>query len=47
VVFLVALVLVVVRFVRRLPAWWVPLVALAAGAGLWILGAVIAASAVG
>ncbi len=46
-VFVVALVVVVVRIVRRLPAWWVPLVALAVGAGLWILGAVIAASAVG
>ncbi|KRF07585.1 hypothetical protein ASG88_01775 [Nocardioides sp. Soil777] len=47
VVFIVALVVVVVRVVRRLPAWWVPLVALAAGAGLWVLGAVVAASAVG
>lgn len=47
VVFIVALVVVVRRVVRRLPAWWVPLVALVAGAGLWILGAVIAASAVG
>lgn len=46
-VFIVALVVVVLRVVRRLPAWWVPLVALAVGAGLWILGAVIAASAVG
>ncbi|KRF36470.1 hypothetical protein [Nocardioides sp. Soil805] len=47
VVFVVALVVVIVRIVRRLPAWWVPLVALVAGAALWGLGAVIAASAVG
>ena len=46
-VFVVALVVVIARVARRLPAWWVPLVALAVGAGLWILGAVIAASAVG
>jgi hypothetical protein len=47
VVFLVALAVVVIRVVRRQSAWWVPLVALVVGAGLWALGAVIAASAVG
>lgn len=47
VVFIAALAMVIVRVVRRRSAWWVPLVALAVGAGLWALGAVIAASAVG
>lgn len=43
-VFLGALVMVVRRVATRRSAWWVPLVALVVGAGLWILGGVIAAT---
>lgn len=46
-VFFVALSQVIKRFRRRLPAWWVPLGALAAGAVLFVLGAIVAATAVG
>lgn len=45
--FLVALVWVVLRWRARRTTWWVPLVALAAGAALWALGAVITFTAVG
>lgn len=47
VVFLAALVVVIRRVARRLPAWWVPLAALGVGAALWALGGVIAFTAVG
>jgi hypothetical protein len=47
VVFLVALVWVIKRWRARRTTWWVPLVALAGGAALWALGAVITFSAVG
>lgn len=47
VVFLAALVWVIVRVARRRSAWWVPLVGLAVGIGLWMLGGLIAFSAVG
>ena len=46
-VFLGALVVVVRRVATRRSTWWVPLVALVVGAGLWILGAVVAGSGVG
>ncbi|MDR7253498.1 hypothetical protein J2X46_002488 [Nocardioides sp. BE266] len=42
-----ALVWVIVRWVRGLSTWWVPLVAVLLGAGLWALGAVLTFSAVG
>ena len=41
--YLVALVVVVLRVRARRRTWWVPLLALFVGAGLWILGGVIAA----
>jgi hypothetical protein len=44
VVFIAALSVVVKRFRRRLPTWWVPLVALAAGAVLFIIGGIVAAT---
>jgi hypothetical protein len=47
VVWLVALVLVIRRWVRRRTTWWLPLVALAVGAALWALGALVAVSGVG
>ncbi|MCF6377083.1 hypothetical protein L2K70_05670 [Nocardioides KLBMP 9356] len=47
VVYVVALVVVVVRWVRRKRTWWVPLAALVVGALLWVVGGLIAASAVG
>ena len=46
-VLLAALVVVITRARRRRSAWWVPLVALAVGIGLWVLGGFIAVSAVG
>lgn len=46
-VFLVALVWVIRRWGARRTTWWVPLVALAAGAALWALGALITFTAVG
>ncbi len=46
-VFIVAVAQVVKRFRRRVPAWWVPLAALAAGAVLFVVGGIVAASAVG
>ena len=47
VVYLVAAVVVIVRWVRRRRTWWVPLAALVLGAALWALGGVVAVSAVG
>lgn len=47
VVFVVALVLVVKRFRRGLPAWWVPLAGLAIGVVLFLLGGAVAGSGVG
>jgi uncharacterized BrkB/YihY/UPF0761 family membrane protein len=47
VAFLVALVWAIVRWRSGRTTWWVPLVALVAGAALWLLGAVITFSAVG
>ena len=47
VVYLVALVVVIVRWARRRRTWWVPIAALVLGAGLWALGGFIAVSAVG
>ena len=46
IVFIVAFVMVVKRFRQGRPAWWVPLAALVAGAGLFVLGGVVAATAV-
>ena len=42
-----AFVWVVVRWVRGRSTWWVPLVAVVVGAGLWALGALLTFSAVG
>ena len=42
-----ALVWVVVRWSRGRPTWWVPLVALPAGAAGWLLGALVTTAAVG
>lgn len=36
-----ALVWVIVRWVRGRSTWWVPLVAVLVGAGLWALGAAL------
>ena len=47
VVGLVALVWVVVRWVRGRSTWWVPLVAVAAAAVVWVLGALLTMSGVG
>ena len=47
VAFLVTLVWVVVRWVRRRTTWWVPLAGLLLGALGWGLGAVLAFSSVG
>ena len=47
VVFLATLVWVMVRIARRRSAWWVPLVGLAVGTAVWVLGAFLAASALG
>jgi uncharacterized BrkB/YihY/UPF0761 family membrane protein len=47
VAFVVALVWVIIRWRARRATWWVPLVALAAGATCWALGAVITFTAVG
>ena len=41
--YLVALVVVVLRVRARRRTWWVPVLALVVGAGLWVLGGVIAA----
>ena len=41
--YLVALVVVVLRVRARRRTWWVPVLALVVGAGLWFLGGVIAA----
>lgn len=46
-VLLGALVVVVVRWVRRRRTWWVPVAALAVGLVLWVGGGLLAASAVG
>jgi uncharacterized BrkB/YihY/UPF0761 family membrane protein len=46
-VLLVALVWVFRRWRARRTTWWVPLVALAAGVALWMLGGIIAFTAVG
>jgi hypothetical protein len=45
-VFITAFIVVVKRFRQGRPAWWVPLAALVAGAGLFVLGGVVAATAV-
>lgn len=42
-----AFVWVIVRWVRRKSTWWVPLVAVLAGAVLWMLGAALTATSVG
>jgi hypothetical protein len=42
VVYVVALVVVIVRWLRRRSTWWVPLAALVAGAALWALGGFVA-----
>lgn len=42
VVYVAALVLVIVRWVRRRSTWWVPLAALVVAAALWALGGFIA-----
>jgi hypothetical protein len=47
VVYLVAVVVVIVRWVRRRRTWWVPIAALVVGALLWLAGGFIATSAVG
>ena len=47
VVYVVALALVVMRWVRRRSTWWVPLAALVVGAVLWALGGFVAISAIG
>jgi hypothetical protein len=47
VVGVVAFVWVVIRWVRGRSTWWVPLVAVVAGAALWALGALLTFSAVG
>ena len=47
VVFLVALAVVVKRWRRGRPTWWIPLVAVVAGAVVWFGGALITFSAVG
>lgn len=47
IVYVVALAVVIRRWVRRRRTWWVPIAALAVGALLWISGAIVAASAVG
>ena len=47
VVYLVAVAVVIVRWVRRRRTWWVPLAALVAGAVIWVLGGFLAVSAVG
>ncbi|WP_107767651.1 hypothetical protein [Nocardioides terrigena] len=47
VVFLATLVWVMVRIARRRSAWWVPLVGLAVGTAIWVLGAILASSALG
>lgn len=47
VVYLAALAVVIVRWVRRRPTWWVPVAALVVGAVLWTLGGFVAVSGVG
>ncbi|MBL0747278.1 hypothetical protein [Nocardioides baculatus] len=47
VVWIAALVVIIVRWVRRRRTWWVPIAALVVGAALWALGGVLAVSAVG
>ena len=47
IVYLVALGVVIVRWVRRRRTWWVPISALAVGAALWALGGFVAVSGVG
>ncbi|NYE35014.1 hypothetical protein F4692_000118 [Nocardioides cavernae] len=42
VVYVAALVVVVVRWVRRRSTWWVPLAALVVGAALWAIGGFVA-----
>lgn len=42
VIYVAALVLVIVRWVRRRSTWWVPLAALAVAAALWALGGFVA-----
>ena len=41
-VYLGALGVVIVRWVRRRPTWWVPVAALVVGAAIWFVGANIA-----
>jgi glucan phosphoethanolaminetransferase (alkaline phosphatase superfamily) len=47
VVYLAALAVVIVRWVRRRRTWWVPIAALLVGAALWALGGFVAVSGVG